>query len=497
MLLGLSVVFFGQSFGKSEIHQHSFLSNSEKASNRPEIKSLNLSDLFDLADLKEAIEVMKDESGQYSVKLRTNPSGEKARDRLREAFEGVDILKELKAQLDQEVEVPVRDEAKNTIQEEKVPALGAVLAMALSVPSRDQFRGGRRLFFRDAQNLLTSVSPISQTLEPVDVIKANLKEIQVWSNQGVKKLRFTSKYGLYEPPQQILQWDDTQQRFSMETNEKNWNLWQGRKTAALFLENPEVKNELDQLKQELSSYPSEEVAAETFLSQDRVASRLYRGDTSDAHVGPILGKAVTKFLKSNNDPNHPESFSVAKRHLASREPIVSSQKPAKERVAFIYPDGNSSLRKNTARASGVGNIYNISRPSQAIPLIKKLFEETGKPIEVYFCSHGGPGQLVMANPSSSEIGLLTRETKGMVSGAYALGCSVGARAENLSQTHLLRELSVGWGVPVSAVDRTLYLDSFKWYSQSGAKLVTVSPNIQELDSKELIDQTPVWLLPHD
>jgi len=51
---------------------------------------------------------------------------------------------------------------------------------------------------------------------------------------------------------------------------------------------------------------------------------------------------------------------------------------------------------------------------------------------------------------------------------------------------------VGWGVPVSAVDQTLYLDNQKWYLQGSGRLVTVHPKNQEVDSDALIDQTPVW-----
>lgn len=480
------------SFGKTQNHQLDFLPSSQKPESRPTVSLPSLTELFELSDLQEAVTVIRDGEGRYSVQLRNTPSAEKARVRIQAAFEGRNIFKELQSHFEDEVELSVMDPENKLISREKVPVLGAALAMALSLRSRDRLPGGRRLFLRDSKNKLTSFSPISKSTEKVESIKIAFS----WAGELNEGFRFTTKFGSDEPPEQLMEWDTVQNTYSLVPNKKAREVWEGRNTASRFLSDPEVKSELLRIKSTVTSHASAEAAAEAFLSQEKIASLIHRGEASPHQAGPIIKKAVTKFLKSYSNPNNPESFSIEKRKLGYRESVVDLPSPDVERIAFIYPDGNSSLRKNTARSSGVHHIHSISRPSQAIPLIKNLFEKSGKPVEVYFCSHGGPGKLVMANPSSSEIDLLTRETKGMVSAAYALGCSVGAQAENLNRDHLLRELSVGWGAPVSAVDKTLYLDSFRWYSQGG-RLVTVFPRDQEVSATELIDQTPVWLLPEN
>lgn len=480
------------------VNDHSRLTEAETGltfKTRPIEATQKIQELINFEDLNNAIEVFKGADGEFSVRAKNLTSAAEARARIRVALENFPVLDALDEHFDDEIEISVINKQTGVISKQKVPIFGAAMIAALSIPSRDEFRSGRRLFLTDNNKKLTSLSLMSNETERVKTIKTNLGMAKHWANQLRINFLFTQKYEEQEPPEQFFSWNTKEESYGLTPNKAMRELWETRKAASQVLQDPVFSKELTHLKNEVSDQPNKEAVAEAFLARDNIAPIAYHDRDKHPRLAAILKRSVSKFLKGKNNPNDPESFNVSKKPLAYGQSVVSPQKPATERVAFIYPDGNSSLRKNTARASGITHVFNISHPSQAVSIIKDLHSKSGKPIEVCFCSHGSAGMLVMANPSSSEIDLLTKETKGMVCGAYALGCSVGAQAENISRPHLLRELAVGWGVPVSAVDQTLYLDNSKWYLQSSGRLVTVSPKNYKLDPQELIDQTPVWLLP--
>lgn len=497
-LLLLSVLFFGagaprQIFALSDHQVSERFDQVPNGFSRQEVPTQALTEIISLTELNEAVEIAQEGDGSFTARVKNSPESEKARAKIRTALEGRDILNLIEEQFDLELELSVYNKSRGVISKQAGPFLGAALIAALSIPSRDQFRGGRRLFFKDQNKLLTSVSLMSRETETFDNVKTNLKTAKDWSDKLGIKLAFTQQYASTEPPQQFFEWNGEDKKYQMVSNFNVRERWEAKEDASRALDDSIVAQQLKEFKAKMAPNKPLEAAAEEFLSREDISSRIYHSSGKEQQTGNFLKKAIVKFLRRKEDPNNSESFHVAKRVLGFREPVVNFPSQDVERVAFVYPDENSALRKTTARASGIRRIFDISRPSQAIPIIKKIFETSGKPVEVCLCSHGSPGSLVMASPSSSEIDLLTRETKGMVCGAYALGCSVGAQAENTSRPHLLRELSVGWGVPVSGVDQTLYLDSQKWYLQGSGRLVTVMPENQEVRSKDLIDQTPVWL----
>jgi|GEM_PF-2741856 len=453
---------------------------------------VSLRELISQEELNKAIEISLEKDGTYSVRARASEEAEKVRSQLRAKFEGVDILTLAFNHFDEEVELSVFDKPKSTISKKTGPFLGAAVIAALSMPSRDRFQGGRRLFLRDQKKQFTSLSLLSRETETVEAIRSNLKAAKESADHQKNKFTFTQSYKRTEPPAQFFEWDENDKQYKIVFNETARSLWEDREAASRALEHPTVVDKLRETRARMSHGKSPEKVAEEFLSSEQISPIVYPVSKQGQRAGILLKRAIVKFLNGKEDPNHPESFQVSKRALGYREPVVSWPDGDVERVAFVFPDGNSGLRRNTARNSGISRIHNISRPSQAIPIIKQIHESTGKQVEVCFCSHGSPGMLTMASPSSGEVDLLTRETRGMVCRGYALGCSVGAQAENTSRPHLLRELSVGWGVPVSAVDQTLYLDNQKWYLQGSGRLVTVHPKNQEVDSDTLIDQTPVW-----
>jgi len=70
-----------------------------------------------------------------------------------------------------------------------------------------------------------------------------------------------------------------------------------------------------------------------------------------------------------------------------------------------------------------------------------------------------------------------KATRGMISLCYALGCSVGANADNTQRPHLLRDLAVRLRIPAIGVDHELWSNGSNNYLHEYGNKVIVYPKV--------------------
>ncbi|MFM8269296.1 MAG: hypothetical protein ACKN9V_03830, partial [Pseudomonadota bacterium] len=181
--------------------------------------AVTLRDVVSQEELIKAVEISLEQDGTYSVRARPSEEGEKARSQLRAKFEGIDILTLAFNHFDEEVELSVFDKPKSIISKKTGPFLGAAVIAALSMPSRDRFQGGRRLFLRDQKKQFTSLSLLSRESENLEAIRTNVKIAKESSDNQRIKFTFTQNYKRTEPPAQFFEWDENDKNYKVVFNE--------------------------------------------------------------------------------------------------------------------------------------------------------------------------------------------------------------------------------------------------------------------------------------
>ncbi len=435
--------------------------------------------------LHKLVSVHQLSDGTFELNVRTDTAATDARIELSKIAEDIrlgDLIEAFEAPL----LFKVLDQKSRTLKEIEVPLQGAIVAMALSQASRDRF-GGRRLFLSKGKNQVVTTAPVPTLPISSKSLRVNLGETAKFDEGRAAKWKFSFDLQADEPAPFSLNYSGEEKAYVLEENPDH-AVWRARPQLKEVLTLVPVKEALKKMGEKALPGTTTDQAAEQVLAQEEV-SEVTEGKPE---LKPLLKRSFGKYISRawNARP-----LTVSRTPVSGGQSLLHVLPATGPRVAFCQNKGNNSMRRNCSTAAGAVQVHFTSGIGNATAQIQQAYEAAGQPVEIILASHGCGGRMDIAEPGWPQLQTLMASTKGMVSGVYAMGCSVGKDAG--SSRHLLNVLAQGWGVPAHGVDRMLQMKgSGKWYVSGSGNLVTVQPTATpEVNPEELVENTPVWKMP--